>query len=759
MTTALHRDLDVGEIHRPYQWQYDNSTLREAATGFLVTDVGKLALQVDDKSLWLLSVHSPAAWINVQGPGVPFADDPPLNVRRGSAQAGTDDECARRDHEHDVDVGIPVDIGTANDAGSGEALVLYSHVHNLPFATVQTVLNGATGTVGVNNQRVALVGTPTIATDAATKGYVDGVASGLQLKGAVKAVATSAVASLSGLATTVDGVLLDTDGMRVLLTAQGTGAQNGIWAVHSGAWTRPSDFAAGSHAASAFAFSERGTAYADMGWVCTTNGPSDVVDTDALIWTQFSGAGQINAGAGLTKSGNTLNVVANADGSVTVNADDIQVGILASDAQHGSRGGGSQHAVATTSVNGFLASGDKTKLDGLPSSVPPTTRTITAGAGLVGGGDLSADRTINVGAHVDGSITVGADAIQVGVLASDTQHGSRGGGTQHAVVTTSTAGFSSAADKTKLDGLPTSAPPTTRTVTAGAGLTGGGDLSADRTINVVANADGSITVNADDIQVGTLASDAQHGSRGGGSQHAVATTSTAGFESAADKTKLDGLPTNAPPTTRTITAGLGLTGGGDLSADRTINVGAHADGSIVVAADTVQVGTLASDAQHGSRGGGSQHAVATTSTHGFMSSTDKTKLDGISGGAVFGSEAQNAASEGESTTTQTTYQEKLKLTTSSLSGGVYRVGWHNEMRCSSVANDALYRIQVDDTTTLAEVNNEIGDNANYLPGAGFGYVTLTSGVHTIDMDYRVEGGPGTTAYIRRARIELWKVSL
>jgi hypothetical protein len=57
--------------------------------------------------------------------------------------------------------------------------------------------------------------------------------------------------------------------------------------------------------------------------------------------------------------------------------------------------------------------------------------------------------------------------------------------------------------------------PTTRTLTAGAGLTGGGDLSADRTFDVVANADGSITVNANDIQVGVLASDAQHGVRGG----------------------------------------------------------------------------------------------------------------------------------------------------------------------------------------------------------------------------------------------------
>jgi hypothetical protein len=81
--------------------------------------------------------------------------------------------------------------------------------------------------------------------------------------------------------------------------------------------------------------------------------------------------------------------------------------------------------------------------------------------------------------------------------------------------------------------------PSTRNLIAGAGLTGGGDLSADRTFNVVANADGSIVVNANDVQVGVLATDSQHGDRGGAALHAVATGSVAGFMSAADKTKLD----------------------------------------------------------------------------------------------------------------------------------------------------------------------------------------------------------------------------
>jgi hypothetical protein len=96
-----------------------------------------------------------------------------------------------------------------------------------------------------------------------------------------------------------------------------------------------------------------------------------------------------------------------------------------------------------------------------------------------------------------------------------------------------------------LDGAIAGFVPDTRTITAGAGLTGGGDLSADRTIDAAANADGSIVVNANDIQVGVLATDAQHGNRGGGGIHAAATQSVAGFLVAADKVKIDNM---FPPT-------------------------------------------------------------------------------------------------------------------------------------------------------------------------------------------------------------------
>ncbi|WP_439684864.1 hypothetical protein MNJPNG_04980 [Cupriavidus oxalaticus] len=140
-----------------------------------------------------------------------------------------------------------------------------------------------------------------------------------------------------------------------------------------------------------------------------------------------------------------------------------------------------------------------------------------------------------------GDLNSRADVLAAMIEAMQRGHGVWEDPDLHAVATTSAAGFMSAADKGVLDGLAAGSVPSTRQVIAGAGLTGGGDLSADRTFNVVANADGSIVVSADDVKVGVLATDTQHGNRSGGALHAAATTVTAGFMSAADKTKLDGL--------------------------------------------------------------------------------------------------------------------------------------------------------------------------------------------------------------------------
>lgn len=164
----------------------------------------------------------------------------------------------------------------------------------------------ATGALNMGSHKITAVTDPTSAQDAATKKYVDDTAAGLSPKGSCRVASTSNVAVLSGILTTIDGTLLSTPGDRVLLTAQSTASQNGIWVIAAGAWTRPADFTTGLHVGGAFMFVESGTSNSGDWAVTNVNGTNDVVDTDSLVITEYSGAGPITVGAGLTKSGNTL---------------------------------------------------------------------------------------------------------------------------------------------------------------------------------------------------------------------------------------------------------------------------------------------------------------------------------------------------------------------------------------------------------------------------------------------------------------------
>ena len=155
----------------------------------------------------------------------------------------------------------------------------------------------------------------------ASKGYVDGVAQGLDIKESCKA-ATTANITLSG-TQTIDGVSVTADS-RVLVKDQSTQTENGIYLCKAGAWQRAADFATGAAEAGAFTFVEQGTANGDNGFVCTSDKGSDVVGTNNIVFSQFSGAGQITAGSGLTKSGNTLNVAVD-DSSIEISSDALQV--------------------------------------------------------------------------------------------------------------------------------------------------------------------------------------------------------------------------------------------------------------------------------------------------------------------------------------------------------------------------------------------------------------------------------------------------
>lgn len=167
------------------------------------------------------------------------------------------------------------------------------------------------------------LGTPSSSTDAATKGYVDNIATGLDVKGSVRAATTGNI-TLSN-TQTIDGVALSASD-RVLVKDQSTASQNGIYIVVSGgAWTRATDADTNSEVTPGmFVFVEEGTVNADSGWILTTDG-TVTLGTTNLTFTQFSGAGQVIAGGGLTKTGNTLDVVGTTN-RIVVNADSIDIG-------------------------------------------------------------------------------------------------------------------------------------------------------------------------------------------------------------------------------------------------------------------------------------------------------------------------------------------------------------------------------------------------------------------------------------------------
>jgi hypothetical protein len=66
---ALHSALVGTNIHVPYRFSYADATAREAEAGAVPGDVGCLALQEDDHSLWILADDDPLTWVAVANAG------------------------------------------------------------------------------------------------------------------------------------------------------------------------------------------------------------------------------------------------------------------------------------------------------------------------------------------------------------------------------------------------------------------------------------------------------------------------------------------------------------------------------------------------------------------------------------------------------------------------------------------------------------------------------------------------------------------
>ena len=275
-----------------------------------------------------------------------------------------------------------------------------------------------TASVSLNSQEITNLATPTLDTDAANKAYVDATKQGLDVKDSVR-VATTANITLSA-TQTIDGVAVIA-GNRVLVKNQSTASQNGIYVVAAGAWSRSTDANTSAKVtAGMFTFAAEGTVNADSGWVLTTN---DVItlNTTPLTFTQFSGAGQIVAGNGLSKTGNTLNVGTANAARIVVNADNIDLATagttgtyrsVTTDAYGRVTAGTnpttfSGYGISTTSANLKGVISDETGTGSLVFGTSPSLTTpalagetfstavnITAGTNAQGQGALTSDHNI-----------------------------------------------------------------------------------------------------------------------------------------------------------------------------------------------------------------------------------------------------------------------------------------------------------------------------------------------------------------------------
>ena len=267
---------------------------------------------------------------------------------------------------------------------------------NKPVSTAtQTALDAKLGLAGGTlTGALTLSGAPTSDLHAATKQYVDGLASGINFHQPVIAatagnlagvydngtngLGATLTASANGAIGTIDGASVSV-GNRILLRAQTDATQNGIYTVTnvggaSAKWvvTRAADAdnnPSGELATGDFVFVTSGSTNGSKGFILNTTG-TITIGTTNVNYTQFNASEAVIAGTNITKTGATIAV---ADAPTFSGAVTASSGVVFSDGTQTKIGVPSITTIATTiSSSATLAAGEADKFVPLSGAVQIT---------------------------------------------------------------------------------------------------------------------------------------------------------------------------------------------------------------------------------------------------------------------------------------------------------------------------------------------------------------------------------------------------
>jgi hypothetical protein len=338
-------------------------------------------------------------------------------------------------------------------------------------------------------------------------------------------------------------------------------------------------------------------------------GPGDIRENlRALRDDQIVNAGKLN---GLAQG--------NASGSIPVNNGTVNTNLNADllDGKHESYFSASTHVhvPATSSTGGFMSNTDKIKLDGIPSGAEVNQNAfsnVKIGSTTIQADEKTDTLELAAGAGIALTPDAAGDKVTIAIIQD---------GHSHAETTTSAAGFMSASDKSKLNGISAGAE-VNQNAFANV-VAGGATLQADsKSDTLTINAGAGITVTGDaNNDALTIAVTAN------GHAHAEATSNSAGFMSNIDKSKLDGVAPNAEVNQNAFSnVKIGSTTIQAVEKTDTLEL-AEGTGITLTPDATGDKVTIAITQD------GHSHAVVTTSAAGFMSASDKSKLNGIPAGA------------------------------------------------------------------------------------------------------------------------------